>query len=459
MPTIQLGLDRGAAIAWYRRIVRAPRRSSMCSPTTRTTRSRLRAPSDRVLRRAPARLQPEHARQEGAGTARASTNRSSACSRAASIRTRPTASAAGRSTWPDRAKRARRSSTRPMRWCSMRSRTADLDVPGHPLLDGAAGGLHHPRARGDAPGNAALHVASAAARSEARAGGLRASSPTAPRRRNDEIVGPARRGAARRRARRDPVRLGQRVRPARASMSTPSRSIVATSPTASSSSSSRTAATRARSVDARRLAWVVEHDVAASGVLGARRRPVALARHVRAPAAAARSGPSTSATRKRAPTRAGAARRLPTEAEYQRAAYGTPGGRAARVSRGATRAPTPAHGVFDFTSWEPQPVGTHPGGPLGLGCRRSRRQRLGVDVDDLRAVPRLSRQPVVSGVLGGLLRRVALRDEGRVAGDRARAAASDASATGSGRAIRMSTRRSDACGRTHDADRRRAFTA
>ena len=60
-----------------------------------------------------------------------------------------------------------------------------------------------------------------------------------------------------------------------------------------------------------------------------------------------------------------------------------------------------------------------------VGRRRSRRQRLGVDEHDVRAVSRLPRDGVVSGVLGRFLRRRAFRHERRVAGDRARAAAAD----------------------------------
>jgi len=59
-------------------------------------------------------------------------------------------------------------------------------------------------------------------------------------------------------------------------------------------------------------------------------------------------------------------RRLPTEAELQRAAYGAPDGGARRHPWGDA-APTSAHGVFDFNSWEPEPVGTHPAGQSAWG--------------------------------------------------------------------------------------------
>jgi ergothioneine biosynthesis protein EgtB len=53
-------------------------------------------------------------------------------------------------------------------------------------------------------------------------------------------------------------------------------------------------------------------------------------------------------------------RRLPTEAEFQRAAYGDPAdGREYPWGAGA---PDATRGVFDFSSWEPEPVGTHPAG-------------------------------------------------------------------------------------------------
>jgi iron(II)-dependent oxidoreductase len=58
--------------------------------------------------------------------------------------------------------------------------------------------------------------------------------------------------------------------------------------------------------------------------------------------------------------------RLPTEAEFQRAAYGTPGG-AERVHPWGDASPSPAHGVFDFTSWDPEPAGSHPAGRSAWG--------------------------------------------------------------------------------------------
>ncbi len=53
--------------------------------------------------------------------------------------------------------------------------------------------------------------------------------------------------------------------------------------------------------------------------------------------------------------------RLPTEAEYQRAAFGSPEGGERRYPWG-DEAPGARHGVFGFSSWDPEPAGSHPGG-------------------------------------------------------------------------------------------------
>ena len=58
--------------------------------------------------------------------------------------------------------------------------------------------------------------------------------------------------------------------------------------------------------------------------------------------------------------------RLPTEAEFQRAAFGTPDGDDRRHPWGADD-PSPRHGVFDFSSWDPEPAGTHPAGDSAWG--------------------------------------------------------------------------------------------
>jgi ergothioneine biosynthesis protein EgtB len=58
--------------------------------------------------------------------------------------------------------------------------------------------------------------------------------------------------------------------------------------------------------------------------------------------------------------------RLPTEAEYQRAGYGSPDGGVRRFPWG-DETPRAIHGVFDFSSWDPEPVGTHPAGQSAWG--------------------------------------------------------------------------------------------
>jgi iron(II)-dependent oxidoreductase len=57
---------------------------------------------------------------------------------------------------------------------------------------------------------------------------------------------------------------------------------------------------------------------------------------------------------------------LPTEAQFQRAAYGTPDGAERRYPWGEAP-PSPEYGVFDFSSWDPEPAGSHPAGRSAWG--------------------------------------------------------------------------------------------
>jgi len=57
--------------------------------------------------------------------------------------------------------------------------------------------------------------------------------------------------------------------------------------------------------------------------------------------------------------------RLPTESEFQRAAFGSPQGE--REYPWGDTAPAPRHGVFDFSSWDPEPAGSHPDGASAWG--------------------------------------------------------------------------------------------
>jgi gamma-glutamyl hercynylcysteine S-oxide synthase len=59
-------------------------------------------------------------------------------------------------------------------------------------------------------------------------------------------------------------------------------------------------------------------------------------------------------------------RRLPSEAEYQRAAYGSREGGARHYPWG-NEPPDSTRGVFDFYSWEPEPAGSHPRGRSAWG--------------------------------------------------------------------------------------------
>ena len=58
--------------------------------------------------------------------------------------------------------------------------------------------------------------------------------------------------------------------------------------------------------------------------------------------------------------------RLPGEPEFQRAAFGTFDGSERTYPWGEAE-PTPTHGVFDFSSWDPEPAGTHPAGRSAWG--------------------------------------------------------------------------------------------
>ena len=60
------------------------------------------------------------------------------------------------------------------------------------------------------------------------------------------------------------------------------------------------------------------------------------------------------------------AARLPSEAEFQRAAFGTPDGDVRQHPWGNDR-PEEKRGVFDFAAWDPEPAGTHPAGQSAWG--------------------------------------------------------------------------------------------
>ena len=285
------------------------------------------------------------------------------------------------------------------------------------------GGLRDPRARGDAPGDAALHVASPAVR-------CRSSAPAgyAPR------VGRARRRAANgSRFPRGRATLGVDRERCRSAGTTSIRARPPTSPAFSIERHNVTNARFLEFVEAggyRDPQWWRPRTGSgssasdrASAVLGARRRSLVLARHVRSvplPLVVAgvrepgRSHGVCAVARRAAADRSRiSARRL----RHPSAASG-------RI-RGATTRRHAAHGVFDFASWDPQPAGSHPAGAQRVGRRRSRRQRLGVDeharsrrFPGSRRCRRIPSTPRTSST-------ASIRDEGRVAGHGARTAAAD----------------------------------
>lgn len=58
---------------------------------------------------------------------------------------------------------------------------------------------------------------------------------------------------------------------------------------------------------------------------------------------------------------------LPSEAQFHRAAYGQPDGAERHYPWGGAP-PSPERGNFDFTAWEPSPVGCHPAGESAFGA-------------------------------------------------------------------------------------------
>ena len=205
-------------------------------------------------------VQPEHVRQEGARTPR---HRRIA---RAAVRTRH------RSRRADGAAAARRRRGRIAAGARVRRRgrslvldalaTADLDVPGHPLLDGAAA-VHTILEHESMHQETLLYMWHRLPLEQKRApAGLPRREHAAPRVRAAGHRRPRRPGAAGRGARRDPVWLGQRVRSARARRRGLRASIASTSPTKTSSGSSRPAATPGRSGGPHAdWAWVVESQL------------------------------------------------------------------------------------------------------------------------------------------------------------------------------------------------------
>jgi formylglycine-generating enzyme required for sulfatase activity len=60
-------------------------------------------------------------------------------------------------------------------------------------------------------------------------------------------------------------------------------------------------------------------------------------------------------------------RKLPTEEQFHRAAYGTSDERIEREYPWGQEAPSDKYGNFNFTHWDPKPVGSYPRGASAFG--------------------------------------------------------------------------------------------
>ena len=242
--------------------------------------------------------------------------------------------------------------------------SADLDRPGDPLLDRAEAAFTHPRARSDASGDAAVHVASPAARGKRRPAGYRPRVDGATPARNGRRA--RRAGHARRRSRCDRVRMGQRVSgrtrvdvPAFRDRA-PQRDERATFSSSSSGRLSRCAVV-ARGGLAVAPERRVEHplfweradgDWFWRGMFDLIPLPPAWPVYV-----------SHAEARAYARWRGAVCRPRRSSSEPHIGIARANGG----ASVGRCRHRHRTHGVFDFTSWDPEPAGSHPAGRSAWG--------------------------------------------------------------------------------------------
>ena len=134
MATVETAMDREALADWYRRNRERSRTSSTSSGRGVSLAADRAPPPDRVLRGPPAGVQLQHAREARRSAGRASTSASSACSRAASIRTdEAAASGSQRGRWPSRDEVRRFADECDARVLDALA-NAPLEQPGHPLL-------------------------------------------------------------------------------------------------------------------------------------------------------------------------------------------------------------------------------------------------------------------------------------------------------------------------------------
>ena len=286
-----------------------------------------------------------------------------------------------------RATSCARSRTKPTVRCSTRSSTP-TSIGRASAARPRRSGVRDPRARGDAPGDAAVHVASPAVRRRSARRPAIGRASTARRRAQEWIDVPGRPRDARRRPR-------GRFRSAGTTSSRRSRVDV---PAFAIERHNVTNARFLEFVDAggyrdarwwrpEDWAWVQRERVDASAVLGARRRRLVLARHVRAAAAAA------GVAGLRQPGRGVGVRALARRAPADRSGVPARGvrvaGRRAPASVGSGRADRRR----TASSISRAGIRSRPAASSGrerVGRRGSRRQRLGMDEHAVRAVSRAS---------------------------------------------------------------------
>ena len=291
--------------------------------------------------------------------------------------------------WPDRARgprvrrRRRRGGSVGAARCAVRRGSAgDAARRSH---------LHRARARGDAPGDAALHVAPAAARAQAEADRPRPTRSVAHPSRRDVVRIPA--GRATLGAERSRGRFGWDNEFGGMHVDVPAFDIDVHN------------VTNAEFLEFVEAGGYRTRELWTDDRLGVARERAARTRSSGCSAVASGTGTGCSRTcrcrwrgrstsaRPRRGVRALEERRLPTEAEYHRAAFGTPEGDERQLPWGDA----PPDAVTRQLRLLELGAGAGrlaPGGRERVGRARSRRQRLGVDVDRLRAVPWL--QPMAS---------------------------------------------------------------
>ena len=413
----------GARLAWYRRNRERGRRDASTRSARRPTRrgrSALRNP-DLLLRGAPSGLRRQHAASSAASASPGSTRSSRCSSSGASIpRTRAQIPGGSLARWPSRDRDPQlRRRRRPAildaiaQRATSRTRTTRCSRRGLAVVHGARARGRCTRRRSPTSGTGCPTIRRSGRPDSPRP--IRAASRRSPRRRAD----PGRPRDARRR-RRDAIPFGwDNEFPRRIASTSPrSRSTSTASPTATTWSSSRRAATRTRPLGRRGLALAPEHGVR-HPLFWEMQRGVWFWRGHVGPASRCRwPGRSTSRTPRRRRTRAGRSGGCRPRPSSTARPSARPTG-AERAHPWGDEPPDATRGNFDFRQRR--------SGARRLVSARARAPGACSDlvgngwewtVDGLRAASRASRRwPSYPAVLGRLLRREALRHEGRLAGD------------------------------------------